>query len=64
MIHARDIEHTWRDASAEVRCLRGLDLELEAVFYGEVARTPARLQTTLHRALDTHTLDLAIATGL
>ncbi len=30
MIRARDIEHTWRDASAEVRCLRGLDLELEA----------------------------------
>ena len=30
MIHARNIEHTWRDASAEVRCLRGLDLELEA----------------------------------
>ncbi|MCH2104376.1 MAG: ABC transporter ATP-binding protein [Planctomycetes bacterium] len=30
MIRARSIEHTWRDASAEVRCLRGLDLELEA----------------------------------
>ena len=30
MIRAQDIEHTWRDASAEVRCLKGLDLELEA----------------------------------
>lgn len=28
MIHASHIEHTWRDASAEVHCLRGLELEL------------------------------------
>jgi len=30
VIRARSIEHTWRDAAADVRCLRGLDLELEA----------------------------------
>ena len=30
MIHAQKIEHTWRDANADVRCLTGLDLELQA----------------------------------
>ena len=30
MIHAQKIEHTWRDANADVRCLTGLELELEA----------------------------------
>ena len=30
MIHAQQLEHTWLDAQAEVRCLRGLDLELKA----------------------------------
>ncbi len=30
MIHAQKIEHTWRDANADVRCLSGLDLELQA----------------------------------
>lgn len=30
MIHAQQLEHTWLDAQAEVRCLRGLDLEMKA----------------------------------
>ena len=30
MIRADQLEHTWLDAKAEVRCLRGLDLELKA----------------------------------
>jgi putative ABC transport system ATP-binding protein len=51
VIHASKIEHTWRDAKAEVYCLRGLDLELQEAEFCCLRGTSGSGKTTLLLAL-------------